>query len=757
MCYLTLDDIKKSLFSTKDYVQAIINIINTLDSKILEFKRQINKYEFTDISIMAINIVKNNEDIREELKNSFNEICIDEYQDTSDLQEIFINLISNNNVYMVGDIKQSIYRFRNANPMLFKEKYDLYSNSENGFKIDLNKNFRSRMEVLDDINLIFNRIMDNEIGGASYKESHNMIFGNSKYISDGYTNQNYNLEIYNYPYDKDSVFKNEEIEAFIIANDIKHKINEDYLIYDKDSQQLRKANFSDFVILMDRASAFDTYKKIFEYLNIPTTLYKDNNIVSENELLIIKNIIGLIIKINENNFDTDFIHMFMSISRSYIKKIDDDELFEIIKNSSYKETELYNICFKISQNIDNLTNSELFEIIVLKFDFINSFIKVGNIENKINIINYLQKTFEDLDSIGYGIYDLNNYLENIISNNKQINISMNIDNTNSVKIMTIHKSKGLEFPICYFSGFDKNFNLKDLNERILYNNKYGIITPYFNEGLNSLITKDIIKYNYIKDDISERIRLLYVALTRAKEKMIIVANINEDELHNTNNSIIDTYLRSKYRSFKDILLSLGDNLKKYISNIKLETLNITRDYNNIKNYNFADIINKTDNKIITTKINVQNDIVLNKHFSKNEKTIIDLKLKNNLEKGLYLHELFESTNFLEPDYSNINEEDSQYIKNFLNQDIMKNIKNATIYHEYEFLYEENNIKYHGIIDLLVIYDDYIDIIDYKLLNVISEDYIKQLNGYKSYIELEFNKNANIYLYSILNNTITKVQ
>ena len=104
---------------------------------------------------MAISIVKDNKEVLLELKNSFHEILVDEYQDTSDLQELFISLISNNNVYMVGDIKQSIYRFRNANPNLFKEKYVNYSNHLGGLKIDLVKNFRSREETLNNINYIF--------------------------------------------------------------------------------------------------------------------------------------------------------------------------------------------------------------------------------------------------------------------------------------------------------------------------------------------------------------------------------------------------------------------------------------------------------------------------------------------------------------------------------------------------------------------------------------------------------------------------
>ena len=180
---------------TKDYVNELIILIKELDKRIKEYKQVNDLYDFIDIAKLAIKIVDENENIRLELKNYFNEIMVDEYQDTNDLQELFISLISNNNVYMVGDVKQSIYRFRNANPDIFREKYNKYKEGIGGIKIDLLKNFRSRSEVLDNVNLIFDYMMDDYIGGANYIESHRMIFGNDSYINEGKTEQNNNMEI----------------------------------------------------------------------------------------------------------------------------------------------------------------------------------------------------------------------------------------------------------------------------------------------------------------------------------------------------------------------------------------------------------------------------------------------------------------------------------------------------------------------------------------------------------------------------------
>ena len=757
MCYYTKDELKNNILNTKNYVIAIIDIIKELDYKIKEYKRKINKYEFNDISIMAIDVVKNNIDVRDELKYNFHEICVDEYQDTSDLQEIFINLISNNNVYMVGDVKQSIYRFRNANPLLFKNKYDKYSNLNGGTKIDLVKNFRSRSEVLDDINIIFNLIMDNYIGGAEYSISHNMVFGNTTYNIEGKTNQNNNLEIYNYEYNRESGFKKEEYEAFIIANDIKNKINNKYQIFDKDSQVLRDIEYKDFVILMDRATNFDLYKKVFEYIGIPTTLYKDENIVNENEIFLIKHLINLVIKIKKKEYDTEFRYSFMSIARSYLSDLNDDDIFNLFSNNSFNTSDIFNKCLNISKNIDNMSNVNILESIVDSFDIVNNFIKVGNIENKTLIINYLYKTFSELDDIGYSIYKILDYLSNIIDKNKQIKINMSNTSGNTVKIMTIHKSKGLEYHICYFSGFDKPFNLSDLKDKIIFDNNYGIITPIENEGLEDVITKEIVKSNYIKEDISERIRLLYVAVTRAKEKMIIVGDFSSENYTGLEeNGVIDNRIRSKYKSFKDIVLSVKSRIERYFVNIDLNSIGLTHEYNNVKVYNYNDVISKT-NDIIKTKINnVDKQELVNKHFSKEVISIVTSEINDNMRLGTYLHELFEIIDFKNPDYSNLNDKEVIYINQFLSQDVLKDLDKAKIYKEYEFVFVENDDKYHGIIDLMLEYDDYIDIIDYKLMNTTSLEYLEQLNGYKDYIKKTFNKNVNLYLYSIINDELVSL-
>ena len=753
MCYYSREELINNYKSTKDIVNVIIEILKRLDELLFDFKKSINKYDFSDISLMAYNIISNNTGVREELKKLFKEICIDEYQDTNNIQEEFIKLISNNNVYMVGDIKQSIYGFRNANPTLFKEKYDNYSNNNGGIKIDLIKNFRSRRGIIDGINLIFNPLMDNSIGGAEYRETHNMEFGNLDYDTIGKTNYS-NLDILNYNYDKTIGYDKKEIEAFIIAKDILDKVKTGYKVFDKKEKKLRDIKYSDIVILIDRSNDFTLYKKIFEYFKIPTSLYMDEDISKSDELYILKNIINLIIKIKENNYDDSFKYSFVSIARSYLSDYSDEEIFDIFTSNSFKDTDIYEKCLSISIDLDNIGNKELLERIINEFNLYDKLLTTSNIEYKTTIMDYLYKNFKELDSIGYGIYKLNDYLDSIVSNtDKKIKINIVDGTKNAVKIMTIHKSKGLEYSICYYSRLDKEFNMDDLKSRIIYNEKYGIIVPIFNDGLDDLFTKKIVKHNYIKENISEKIRLLYVALTRAREKMIIISNLNSNDTI-YNNGIVDDSIRIKYKSFNDMFNSIYNKLDKYVINVDLNKLGLTKEYNKIKDYNLDSIIDKNNEKIVLKEFNVDKNIIKSKHFSKENNDIIDSNTKNNMIFGTYLHELFELVDLKNPEYYLLKDDEKKYIYNFLNQDINKNINNATIYKEYEFIYNKDNDKLHGIIDLMLEYDDYINIVDYKLSNTTSEEYIKQLNGYKEYIESTFNKKVNIYLYSIIRNEVT---
>ena len=742
--YESSNQIREEILSTKSNVEKIIEIITEFDKRFSKFKLENNMFDFSDINKMAIDIVSNHKDIRNELKNMFKEIMIDEYQDTNDIGEYFISLISNNNVYMVGDIKQSIYRFRNANPYIFKGKYDLYSNTDKGIKIDLLKNFRSREEVLSDINLLFNDLMTDDIGGADYKKSHQMVFGNKTYNEDGHTDQNYNLEILTYKNDK--TFSNTEKEIFIIGEDIIKKVSSKYQIFDKDQCILRNVKYSDFVILIDRATDFDTYKKVFEYLGIPLTLYKDVELKNGDDILVIRNLLKLIKYMDLENYNKEFKYAFLSIGRSFLFRLSDDELFNYITKDTFKESiiykkleEAYNYYYELSPKMFLI---KLLEI----FNYEEKLLNVGGINVGRVRLEYFYNLLDDYSKSGNDINDFIDYLDNIFELDNKVTFSLNSDSSDSVKIMTIHKSKGLEFPICYFSGFTKEFSFRELNDNILYSNKYGIITPYFNEYIKPTIYKTLLMLDTKNEELSEKIRLFYVAVTRAKEQMIIVMPELEEEIS------ID---KEKIKSFYDMIKLVYSNISKYV---------VPREANYTKDY----LINKNSNdhlKLITNddNINIENynfieDEEVDLKFSKNNGSrLITKEEKEKMVYGTKVHEVLELMDFKNPNYTNIDSKIAEKIKSFIDSDLIKNNINSKFYKEYEFIYKEENIVKNGIIDLMIENESEIIIIDYKLKNIDDDAYNEQLNGYGKYIASKTNKKISKYLYSIIDCKFKKIE
>ena len=741
--YESSNEIKEEIFKTKSNTQKIIEIITEFDRRFNKFKLENNMFDFSDINKMAIDIVSNNEDIKSELKNMFKEIMIDEYQDTNDIGEYFISLISNNNVYMVGDIKQSIYRFRNANPYIFKGKYDLYSNTDKGIKIDLLKNFRSREEVLSDINLLFNDLMTDDIGGADYKKSHQMVFGNKTYNEDGHTDQNYNLEILTYKNDK--TFSNTEKEIFIIGEDIIKKVSSKYQIFDKDQCILRNVKYSDFVILIDRATDFDTYKKVFEYLGIPLTLYKDVELKNGDDILVIRNLLKLIKYMDLENYNKEFKYAFLSIGRSFLFRLSDDELFNYITKDTFKESiiykkleEAYNYYYELSPKMFLI---KLLEI----FNYEEKLLNVGGINVGRVRLEYFYNLLDDYSKSGNDINDFIDYLDNIFELDNKVTFSLNSDSSDSVKIMTIHKSKGLEFPICYFSGFTKEFSFRELNDNILYSNKYGIITPYFNEYIKPTIYKTLLMLDTKNEELSEKIRLFYVAVTRAKEQMIIVMPELEEEIS------ID---KEKIKSFYDMIKLVYSNISKYI---------VPREANYTSDY----LINKTSSnhlKLITNDdlsiegYNFIEDEEVDLKFSKNnDSRLITKEEKEKMLYGTKIHEILELIDFKNPDYTNIDSSIVEKIKLFIDSSLINDNINSKFYKEYEFIYKEENTVKNGIIDLMIENDNEIIIIDYKLKNIDDDAYTEQLNGYGKYIGLKTNKKISKYLYSIIDCKFKKIE
>jgi len=753
--YPSLKDVEYAILSTETYINAIVSILLDLDKQINEFKFKYNLFEFSDIAKLALKILIENDDIREELKSSLNEILVDEYQDTSDLQEMFVSLIANNNVYMVGDIKQSIYRFRNANPSIFKNKYDNYygdystydslaKDKRIGLKIDLTDNFRSRNEVVSTINHIFNQIMSDEVGGANYQKEHKMIYGNKNYDSlKG--NYPYKSEILTYEYDNESDIDKVELEIRLMANDIVTKINDGFLIYDKDKEIMRPLEFKDIAILTSSSENYLKIKSIFNEYNIESVIHKNEKINSNVLVFLLKNILTLAIKLYNKEYDIDFNYAFTSIARSFVFEYSDERIFEITTKKTYLEDYIVTSLEEIIKDLPFISLSILMNRILEKYNFYEKLTKIENLEMNLTRTEYFLSLCDKLEEIHLPLNEWPDYFDVLFKDEKGPEITASMKETNAVIIMTIHKSKGLEFPIVYLPFLSKRFNKEDLKEDYLYDKKYGIISPYFNEGIDQTIFKELLKRDFVKEEISERIRLFYVALTRAREKLVFVHQNREKSIK---------ILPTKINSFDDLLSMIEDSLSSY---------KIKVDVSSIMNVNKLSTT-KTIKKVVNTDYVVKDVSIISQEVEKSRASksvggLINISTFNNMQMGLHIHELLEYIDYDNPEA--ILKDEDEWIKkkifNFLNLFIFENKQQNNYYREYAFTFKDDDKIYNGIIDLIVETPNSIYIIDYKMKHVDDPEYVTQLSIYHKFLSTKYNKPIDVYLYSVIDEKLTKIE
>lgn len=746
--YQTLSDFKNDLEKVKGTKNVIIEIFLKLNEKVKNYKRNNDLYDFSDIARLAIKLVSENESIKEELQKNFLEIMVDEYQDTSDIQEKLISLISNNNVYYVGDVKQSIYRFRNANPILFMNKYNTFKDSNSlykdgeSIKIDLKMNFRSRNSVIKAVNSIFSSIMTDSFGGANYEEEHKMEYGNKGY--DALDNDSYDMEVLNYHGLSELDYEKVEKEAFIICKDIKEKIAQGFMVFDKETKSFRKIKYSDFAILISKSTDFNTFKKIFEYENIPLSLFKSESLLSGYNLIIIKNLLKFIIKTKNKEFDDEYKHLYASLSRSFLCEKTDGEVFSDLTENKIFASEIYNKALEIILNIDILNNVSVLACVINEFDLINKSFKSKQINKLLSDITSLSDLAQNLNNVNLYISDLVDLIDCILDNDLKLEYDVYMDTNSSVKLMTIHKSKGLEFPICYFPSLYSQFNNRDFKANFCFDNELGIIVPYFDKGIKKTFLNTLFVSSNQIQELSEKVRLFYVALTRAREKIIFLDDIDYDKDY-SNTSI------NKAKSYREYLQSLYSKITFKITNV--DTLeNITQKY---KFFRDKDLQVIKEEPIMTKRINVSKEILVNKHYSKEVDEVSFEKVKL-MDLGTRMHEFLEYYDFENKD---IELEDLNFMfKKIVSSPLFEKYiytkkGKVSIYKEHEFMY--NN--YNGIIDLLLEYDDEYVIIDYKLSNIDDTSYDKQVRGYMDYVHSITNKNVKGFLYSLYKGTYREVK
>ena len=678
---------KLFIFSSKEAIEDISSMyktLNALKTLILEFqekyileKREKNIIDFNDIEHLALKIlVKKDEngnyvptEVAKKYREKFSEIAVDEYQDSNLVQEYILNSISNGkNIFMVGDVKQSIYKFRQARPELFLDKYTNYKENEpneKGLKIQLFKNFRSRENILDVTNFIFKNIMSKKLGDINYTKEEYLNLG-ANYQLPEKENIDYagKTELYLIDLKQEEKYDDEEIEeadettyvenavleAKFVANKIKEIINSNYYIFDK-KKGYRKVEYRDIVILLRATSAgAPIYEKELTELNIPVTSDSSSEYLDSIEIQTIMSVLKII-----DNPMQDI--PLVTVMRSIIGGFTDNDLIEIRLADKYcnfyeaiQKAKIQvndNLKDKIERFLNDISNwresveylnlDELIWKIYIDSGYYNY---VGLMPNgklrQANLKLLFEKAKQYEKSSFKGLYNFINFIDKVKLSSGDMSAAKVIsENENVVRIMSIHKSKGLEFPIVFLSGTGKQFNMRDLNEKILLHQELGIGPRYINYDRKieyDTLAKEAIKLQTKKETLSEEERVLYVALTRSKEKLIItglskdVQKELEDkkmqlEIYSNDSDCINSNLIAKGKSYLDwieyVYLKNKENAEEYI------TLNIIKKDTILEADSKLEKIENEDIKEKLTKIKDDKQI-------EEIKKIIEWKYKNYL-------------------------------------------------------------------------------------------------------------------------------
>ncbi|MDM0270608.1 helicase-exonuclease AddAB subunit AddA [Clostridioides difficile] len=712
--------------SIREEIKYLYNIVKPISSVVLRFeeeysnkKREKGIIDFNDIENFALNILtdvdeKGNivpSDIAVGYRNKFYEIFIDEYQDSNLVQEVLLKAVANTetpNRFMVGDVKQSIYRFRQAKPELFLQKYNNYNDKKGSShrKIMLYKNFRSREEVVDAVNYIFENIMNENIGEIEYTEKERLNLGanfnvdtDEKSIIGGATeihliqkDNKLDDDIIN---DKDDRINNKEdeieeeekldniqLEARMVGNIIKDlmKVNEDgkiQKVYDKGIDGYRPVEFRDIVILLRATSA---WAPVFadELMNMDIPTYADVG-VGYFDTIEIKTILSLLQIIDNPMQDIPLISVLKSPIFGFtpedlidIRVQSKDKIFyEVLKSTaeydgftdSQNENESEFIPSEecINKSKDFLIKLKEFkeksmymstdEFIWYLYTRTGYYAYVGALpggsqrQANLKVLFERAKQFEETSL--KGIFNFVNFIEKLKKSSSDMGSAKTLgENANVVRIMSIHKSKGLEFPVVICSAMGKNFNTQDFKKSILYHHNLGY-GPQFVDYERRIsfpsIAKEALKSKINIENLSEEMRVLYVAFTRAKEKLIITGSTRniQDSIKRWSNGIESLDTISQYEILK------GKNFLDWIMPCVLRHRDLS---NLLEEVGLDAVFNVEHNSKWYGKLWNKNDILVEKKSDEEKESIEEILEKIDVDNpdSDYYSEIEEKLNYIYP-------------------------------------------------------------------------------------------------------------
>lgn len=538
-------------------VATLIDLVLAFDERMRQKKQEKKLVDFTDMEHYALDILWDKDDdnlapsaVAKEYRQYFHEVLIDEYQDSNNVQEFLLMAVSgeedgNYNRFMVGDVKQSIYKFRLACPDLFLDKYKTYKSYAEGDdvcqRIDLSQNFRSRTQVVDSVNQIFARIMSEQIGGIVYDDKA-ALYAGATYPENPDCGSE--LLLISKP-DKEMGMDAKEAEALAIAQKIK-ELKRSFQVTDKATGELRPVRYSDMVILLRTNSGWDEpFKKTLEAEGIPVYIASKTGYFAANE---VQELLQFLRVLDNPRQDIPLFGVMKSIFGGF-----DEEEIALIRGQQ-KRVSLYEAMKKFGEQEDeHATNKiqqflaqiesyrnmaiympirELLERIVEDYDYLNyvTAMPAGS-KRKANVEMLFTKASDFEKTSYFGLFHFVRYIEQLERYDVDYGeADMMDENADVLRIMSIHKSKGLEFPVTFVSGMSKRFNMQDVNQTLVVDMNMGLACDYVDAKRrmkNKGLRRQVLSRKMKEDNLAEEIRILYVALTRAKEKLIMTGVVEK--------------------------------------------------------------------------------------------------------------------------------------------------------------------------------------------------------------------------------------
>ena len=609
---ISVENTLSDMASCQESVEELVSLTLTFKKMLDQLKRDRNVIDFSDMEHFALQILLKRDENGKivpgntalELQDYFVEIMIDEYQDSNEVQELLLKCISGEdkgryNRFMVGDVKQSIYKFRLARPEIFMEKYDTYvinDNSSHQVRIDLSMNFRSRREVTDATNFICSQLMTASVGnveydnraalyvGASYPEPEQVnekgIYQTELLIAtpDSLLVQERDTEVQKY--------SEKEIEAVMVAERIRQIVGV-FPITDAVTGEIRPAKYSDIVILFRATAGWDEdFRRILSEQGIPVHVTSRAGYFETLEIQGIVNFLRVldnplqdiplfgVLKLPFFDFTETDITCIRCFARDFMEQEDNTDK-KRRKLFLYEQVQLYyNQVYQLemtatdqkyekeirSENSVSRAKLERFFKMITEYRkrvaytpieellqqliadtaydaFVGSM--PGGDQRMANIELLLEKAGTFQNTSFYGLFHFIRYLETMQEQDVDFGEANILDeNADVVRIMTIHKSKGLEFPICFVCGLSKQFNQMDMRKSILMDVELGVGVDYIDPTLRlkrKTMRKNVVVQRMKEDTRGEDLRVLYVALTRAKEKLILTGYVNDFDKKLANN------------------------------------------------------------------------------------------------------------------------------------------------------------------------------------------------------------------------------